>query len=242
MLLKGEFRHNLLPHKKLKRTTTSEGRVYETPDGNFQSVTTFINDISDKTHLKRWRRRVGNKEANRITREATARGNALHKVAERYLGNEEIDLSLLLPSVRERFEQVKPILDKHVSEVRGIEMPIWNKDLELSGTLDTYLKFANFPVIMDFKTSRYKKKPEWMEGYFFQSSLYSYMVSVKYNVQIKYFVVVVINDHDKPQIVIRKTTKYLRKLMNKLDRNPKYEKITNHLRNTLWTEYWSPSS
>ena len=67
---------------KLTRKTTEEGRRYFTPDGNaYPSITTVLGVLS-KEGIIAWRQRVGEEEANKISRQAATRGTAVHKLAE----------------------------------------------------------------------------------------------------------------------------------------------------------------
>ena len=63
---------------ELKTTTTEEGRRYLTPNGDaYPSVTTVLSDYN-KAAILEWRKRVGNEEANKISRLASSRGTRVH--------------------------------------------------------------------------------------------------------------------------------------------------------------------
>jgi genome maintenance exonuclease 1 len=63
---------------ELKSETTNKGRTYVTPDGNvYPSVTTVLSPYS-KDAINSWRKRVGEEEANRVSRLAASRGTKLH--------------------------------------------------------------------------------------------------------------------------------------------------------------------
>jgi len=84
------FKHNFVPKFDIKTETIDGKRYYVLPDGitKVKSVTTIISDASDKTALLEWKKRVGEKEAQRITTQATRRGSSVHSIAERYVLNE----------------------------------------------------------------------------------------------------------------------------------------------------------
>ena len=64
---------------KLTRKTTETGRKYFTPEGNaYPSITTVLGILS-KQGIIDWRKRVGEEEANKISRQAATRGTAVHK-------------------------------------------------------------------------------------------------------------------------------------------------------------------
>ena len=89
---------------ELKATTTKTGRLYKTPEGDeFPSVTTVLGYRSKEAILA-WRKRVGEEEANRISRHAAGRGTKVHYLAEDHINNKEIPV--------ERNRWLKKILKK----------------------------------------------------------------------------------------------------------------------------------
>ena len=72
-------------------------RVYLTPDGlKTPSVTTILSATKDMTHLNEWKKRVGEAEANRITK---LRGNKLLAISDfvfNYGSNKLLQSSLLV--------------------------------------------------------------------------------------------------------------------------------------------------
>ena len=76
--------------------TLKTGRTYMTPDGDFPSMTTILGKTSDnQVWLQKWRERVGEEEADRISKEATDRGTLVHEYAEKYFNGEDIKPDLL---------------------------------------------------------------------------------------------------------------------------------------------------
>ena len=52
--------------------------------GTFPSVTTILSATSDKSGLVKWRKRVGEEEANRISTLSMNRGTVMHRLVELY--------------------------------------------------------------------------------------------------------------------------------------------------------------
>ena len=75
------FNHIELDFEELKTTNEDGQRVYQTPDGNFPSITTVLGRKKAQ-FFKEWRERVGEEEANKITTKATRRGTGMHTVVE----------------------------------------------------------------------------------------------------------------------------------------------------------------
>ena len=107
-----DFKHlNLHNFPNLKAKTTAQGRRYFVEGNAYPSVTTVIGEKKKDSILK-WRRKVGEEEANAISKRASTRGNKCHKLAEDYLSNKPLDryrddvLSLGM------FQQIRPYIDK----------------------------------------------------------------------------------------------------------------------------------
>ena len=65
-------------YAELKRKE-GDGRLSLTPDGQaLPSVTTILSKTKDKTFLKQWRAKVGEKKAEEIIKPAGQIGTALH--------------------------------------------------------------------------------------------------------------------------------------------------------------------
>ena len=72
-------------YAELKRKE-GDGRLYLTPDGEaLPSVTTILSKTKDKTFLKQWRAKVGEKKAEEIIKSAGQIGTALHLYIEHYV-------------------------------------------------------------------------------------------------------------------------------------------------------------
>ena len=77
-------------YKSIDRVTVNGNRHYQTPTGSpLPSVTTVLSSLADKTAIYEWRKRVGNEEANRITKLATGIGTQVHLHLEKYILEED---------------------------------------------------------------------------------------------------------------------------------------------------------
>ena len=56
-------------------------RHYVTPNGSYISITTLLSNLS-KDGIQKWRERVGEEEANRISTKASRQGTAVHALCE----------------------------------------------------------------------------------------------------------------------------------------------------------------
>jgi genome maintenance exonuclease 1 len=189
---------------RLDCETTEKGRKYVTPEGNvYESVTTAISMLPGaKDGLNQWRARIGEKEAIKIGNMAANQGTKLHKIVEDYLNNEECYVGIdedpdlpprksLMPNISLLFNNIKIILNSHINNIYLQEANLWSDVYRLAGTVDCLAEFDGKLSIIDFKTSANRKKREWIESYFLQTSAYAYMVKELYGVDIEQVVIII---------------------------------------------------
>ena len=91
------FNHVDLNLTPLEREHIDGVRFYKIPDEEdlikMVSITSVTSHFNKEIFIK-WRKKVGNEEADRITKAATGRGTDMHTLTEHYLKNED------LPKVR----------------------------------------------------------------------------------------------------------------------------------------------
>ena len=211
-----KFKHNFVPFVELSTETIDGKRHYVLPDGitKLKSVTTIISEKSDKTALYEWRKRVGDEEANRISTQAARRGTSIHKIAERYVLNEENIYKDEMPINVETFKSIQNILDDHVDNILGVELPLYSKALKCAGRTDLVAEYDGVLSIIDFKTSRKPKKLEWIENYLLQSTVYSMMFEWTYKIAVPQFVIIIAVDDEKtPQTFVMERSKYVERVL-----------------------------
>lgn len=209
------FKHNLVPEIDINTTTIDGKRYYVLPNGEkFRSVTTVLDGAMDKTALHEWRKRVGHEEAQKITTQAARRGTAVHSIAERYVLNEENYLRGAMPSGIDAFKGVQTLLDKHVDNILGIELPLYSVALKTAGRCDLIAEFDGVPSVIDFKTSRKLKKEEWIESYFLQTTVYSMMFEWIYKIKIPQIAILIAVDHEPPQLFVKDRGQYVDRVID----------------------------
>ena len=211
-----KFKHNFVPFVELTTETIDGQRHYVLPDGTtkLKSVTTIISEKSDKTALYEWRKKVGEEEANRISTQAARRGTSIHKIAERYVLNEENIYRDEMPINVETFKPLKEVLDRHVDNILGIELPLYSKALRCAGRTDLVAEYDGVLSIIDFKTSRKPKKEEWIENYFLQSTVYSMMFEWTYKFAVPQIAIIITVDNEKtPQTFVMERSKYVERVL-----------------------------
>lgn len=156
----------------------------------------------------KWRKRVGEKEANKITTRAANRGTKVHNLCEKLLRNEKIDLSKEMPISTLLFGQLKPFLEQNIDEVLGIEIPLYSYKLKSAGTCDLICKLNNVNTILDFKTSLRPKKEEWITTYFYQTTAYAIMAEELYDIKIPNICIAIAVEDDHLQIFTKDSNIY----------------------------------
>ena len=110
------FNHVNLNLPKLSRKTVDGVRYYQVEDGGEMLDLVSITSVTshrNRAKFAKWRKKVGDKEADRITKAATSRGTDMHTLTEYYLKNEQAPTDVL-PISKMLFNIAKPFLDSLV--------------------------------------------------------------------------------------------------------------------------------
>lgn len=220
------FTHETIPLTEMTAVTTDLGRQYQTPEGlQLPSITTVLSILS-RDSIAKWRARVGEKEANRISYRASTRGTAVHEICEQYVNNDpdydkymamnidtgEQTLTKRTPDLIESFLKLKPILDERLSTVYAQEAPLYSTHLGVAGRVDCVGVFDGKPSIIDYKTSMKPKRLDWIKNYFMQESAYSIMWEERTGMPITQLVTIISVDNHEPQVFIEHRDNWVRPL------------------------------
>ena len=157
----------------LNRVQENGKRFYVTPEGQKYPSVTTVTGLLSGDHIKLWRERVGEEEANRISNAATTRGTRMHSLFEQYLRAEEpVVFDNIMDS--SMFEAVQPMLDEIIPI--ALEAPLYSDALQLAGQVDCVGIWDNELCIIDFKTSSKYKEDYMAEPWFHQMTAYAIMV------------------------------------------------------------------
>jgi genome maintenance exonuclease 1 len=148
-----KFNWEPLDFKEIESVTNEETgkRFYKTPIGNFPSMTTIL-AILDDGGIDAWIKRVGIEEAEKIKNEASARGNSLHDLSEKYLRN-ELERSELHGKGKVLFNRNKPLLDT-INPVLATEIPLYSNRYGFAGRVDCIAYINGILHVIDHKNSR----------------------------------------------------------------------------------------
>ena len=185
------FDHVELDLKPLEREHIDGVRYYKIPDEDelikMVSITSVTSHFNKEIFVK-WRKRVGNEEADRITKAATGRGTDMHTLTEHYLKNEDLPKGLR-PISDFLFKISKGKLNK-INNIYALEGPLYSKELGIAGTVDCIAEYDGELAIIDFKTSKKPKPRNWIEHYFVQCLAYGCMLYEMKGIAIKKLVII----------------------------------------------------
>ena len=202
-----------LGYDDLDAVTSDTGRLYETPDGvKYPSITTVLSILSEDG-IRKWKERVGEEEAAKISYRASTRGTAVHEIIEKYIDNIESFKDGYTPNIIASFLAVKPILDNRIRRVFAQEAPLYSKHLGVAGRVDCVAEFDGVLSIIDFKTSRKLKKKEYITNYFMQESAYAIMWEERTGMPITQLVTIIAVDDEIPQVFIEHRDNWTKPLL-----------------------------
>jgi genome maintenance exonuclease 1 len=201
------FTHKDFSIEDLTTETVDGKRFYVTPNGKLPSITTVLSILS-RDHIRAWRKRVGEEQANKISSKASRRGTNVHSMCEDYINN-NLDIKKYQPTDRETFQTLKPILDQYLNNVYAQEVALWSEYLGVAGRVDCIAEWDGKIAVIDFKTSSKLKKKEWISNYFQQCSAYAVMWEERTGIPINKIVVVIAVDGEEPQIFEEKRDNYI---------------------------------
>jgi hypothetical protein len=201
------FTHKDYKLDELTTETIDGKRFYVTPKGKYPSITTVLSILS-RDAIAKWRARVGEAEANKISTKASRRGTSVHAMCEDYINN-ELDIKKYQPVDRETFNSLKPVLDEHLDNVYAQEVPLWSEYLGVAGRVDCIAEWDGKIAVIDFKTSKKPKKKEYISNYFQQCAAYAVMWEERTGIPINKIVVAIAVDGEEPQIFEERRDNYI---------------------------------
>ena len=162
-------------------------RVYEIGDEKYPSISTICS-FRNRKSIAEWRARVGDAEANKISKRATTAGTTVHSMIEDYLNN-ELDLDKYADKhlAKILFTQAKPMLAR-INNIHFQEAPLYSHEFAIAGRVDCIAEFDGKLSIIDFKTSSKEKKEEWIEGYLVQETGYAKMYEERSGIKVEQIV------------------------------------------------------
>lgn len=182
-------------------------RFYQVTEGEtviakLPSVTTVLGETKDKSGLDKWRKRVGEAEADRISTLSMNRGTIMHRLIELYKGTsgDASERLIILKDLAKEDDECNQFSDEEngplylaeawkffykfyfnsadyfdrVKTVMEAETFLWTtKAGGWAGTVDNISEMTDDLIkIIDYKNSRRPKREDWIQDYFLQCGAY----------------------------------------------------------------------
>ena len=184
------FNHIDIELPKLSRETIDGVRYYSVPDEEellkLVSITSVTSHFNKEIFVK-WRKRVGDEEADRITKRATKRGTDMHTLVEHYMKNEKLPE---VPPISDFLFKISKANLKRINNIYALEGSLYSKQLGIAGTVDCIAEYDGELAIIDFKTSAKPKPRGWIEHYFVQCMAYGCMLYELTGISVKKLVII----------------------------------------------------
>ena len=168
--MKKNSKYNYLDGRQINE---DGGRIYDVAGYRLPSVTSILSRTKDQGFLKDWRKKIGDKEADRIMNLSSVRGTAMHKYLESHI--QEIGYEDLTDTGRQAKSMAEKVIEiglAPVDEYYGSEVTMYYPGL-YAGQTDLVCMHNGEDTIVDFKQANRPKKREWIEDYYLQIAAYA---------------------------------------------------------------------
>lgn len=190
-------------------------RHYITPSGNYYPSITTVLSLQSKAGIDRWKKRIGEKEAEKQSYQASVRGTYMHYIIEDYLKN---DYNPLKYSEHPLSQFLFGICKQDINRINNIhaqEIPLYSDKLKIAGRCDCIAEFDGILSIIDFKTSKKEKEEKYILNYFVQESAYAAMYYELTGIPIKQIVTIISTECGSSQVFVKNDIMYYMKFLIK---------------------------
>ena len=170
------FTHLGIDIPEINTETIDGKRYYVTPTGEKYPSVTSVTGLLSRKGIQEWRKRVGEKTANKISTQAARHGTSAHQLFEDYIRNDNFEEKFkgAMPTTQQAFISLEKQLNQ-IGVVHGLESPLYSHNLQLAGRVDCIAEWDGKLSVIDFKTSAKPKQEKWIQNYFIQETAYAKM-------------------------------------------------------------------
>ena len=175
-----------------QRRLSFEGQAYP----SVSTILAATKPEQDRLALQRWRKRVGVKQAQKISTEACRRGTSVHTAINYFLRGQDLP-----DDVEDNlyWHSIKPILES-VSKVHLVESAVYHAEHQYAGRFDCLGEWSGKLCVFDWKTASKPKKSEWITDYCLQLTAYTAAINHLYNVQINQGIIAIALNNQPAQL------------------------------------------
>lgn len=184
----------------------------------YPSVGKVLDSTSDKTNLIKWRERVGDAEADRISKESLDIGKSFDEILfEHYRGTDCHDKYINTSGYKLYLQSEKYL--KHIEPI-ALQLDVYSHKLKMHGYIDCLCYYKGKLTLLDFKNSKTRKHENHLTNYYLQCTYYVMMLYDMFGIQIEQIVLFIGMRNDfYPDIRIEKTKNFIKEC---LQRKKKY--------------------
>ena len=193
--------------EKLPTENIDGKRYYVTPTGEKYPSVTSVTGLLNKESIKKWRKRVGEEKANKISTQAARHGTSAHQLFEDYIRNDNFEekFKSAMPTTQQAFISVENLLNQ-IGTVHALEAPLYSHELQLAGRVDCIAEWEGKLSVIDFKTSAKPKNPEWITNYFIQETAYAKMFEELTGKEVEAIVTLIAVSNGTSQLFVEQPT------------------------------------
>ena len=184
----------------------------------YPSVTAILSATKparDRQALQNWRRRIGDRQAQKITTKAAKRGTSLHSAIKYHLRQQPVPKDV---EDNPFWHSIQPVLAQ-IDRVHLVESAIYHSEEGYAGCYDCLGEWQGELCVFDWKTASKPKKKEWIVDYCLQVAAYVSAINHFYQVNIQRGMVAIALDSQSAQLFIlegKYLTDYQRQFFNRL--------------------------
>ena len=193
--------------EKLPTENIDGKRYYVTPTGEKYPSVTSVTGLLNKESIKKWRKKVGEEKANKISTQAARHGTSAHQLFEDYIRNDNFEekFKSAMPTTQQAFISVEKLLNQ-IGTVHALEAPLYSHELQLAGRVDCIAEWEGKLSVIDFKTSAKPKNPEWITNYFIQETAYAKMFEELTGKEVEAIVTLIAVSNGTSQLFVEQPT------------------------------------
>ena len=152
-------------------------RLYKWKDQYYPSITRILRatDLEGQKAIAKWKKRVGEEQANKISAAAATRGTDWHKFCEIYLSGKVPGWQYVTtPENRRKAIHIALMLNTHIKTVLANETSVVSHVYGLVGRLDSCVELMDGRLAaVDFKTGNRKKTGNQLDQAAIQGAFYA---------------------------------------------------------------------
>ena len=199
-----DFNIDLVELPKIKRVKIEGKRHYVRDDGislPYPSVTTVLSSCKKtKRAIFEWKRRVGEEQANKVSRQALSRGTSVHTLIEDYIQGKES--KNVMPNNFDMFTRLRDVADEHIDNIKVIEGLMYSDHLRTAGTVDMIAEFDGVLSVIDWKTAARRKTRSKIYNYFKQEAAYAVMFEEMTGTPVSQLVTIITTQEGESQVFV----------------------------------------